>query len=223
MFLRTLDARRQLDSLDPAARHAVMRGFVNWFGRLGLHFAKEEFAPQQTKKLVDCGLIGEDADKFVHNGQAFFFETVAKRCGLLMYSKLRDRYEIPKVPLVEYVIGQYLAEDAFRNPNSPQILIDTFRRWVWRPDRHDILDYAFDALWQGPEGKKSPWGTALLDWAKQVGRSDDAASHEAGHPVQDDWIHPFAVSVLRWRLLDNGAADESIHDDLKAFAVRFVD
>ena len=51
-FLRTLEARQVLVGLSPPDRHAIIRGFIDWFGRLGLHFAKEEFEPQQTE-IVD--------------------------------------------------------------------------------------------------------------------------------------------------------------------------
>ena len=95
-----------------------------------------------------------------------------------MYSKQGDIYAIPKLPLAEYLIGKYIADDAFRHPHSPLLLIEAFRKWIWRPDRHDVLDYAFDALWNRSRGTQPGWADALLGWAKEVGKWEPADSDE---------------------------------------------
>ena len=113
-----------------------------------------------------------------------------------MYSK-QDIYAIPKLPLAEYLIGKYIADDAFRHPHSPLLLIEAFRKWIWRPDRHDVLDYAFDALWNRSRGTQPGWADALLGWAKEVGKWEPADCDEGWKALNDDWLHPFAIVVLR--------------------------
>ena len=213
-FLRTLEARQVLVGLSPPDRHAIIRGFVDWFGRLGVHFAKEDFEPLQTEIVEQRGLVGNDADKFVHNGKEFFFESVARRCGLLMYST-QDIYAIPKVPLAEYVIGKYIADDAFRHPYSPLLLIDAFRKWIWRPPLHDILDYTFDLLWNAPSTGQSAWPNELLRWAKEVESNDATRRSRSDELIQDDLVHPFAYAVLRWRVLHADAQHGASLRDLK--------
>jgi hypothetical protein len=215
MFHRTLEARHLFSDLPLGDKHAAIGNFIDWFGRLALHCDKSEFEAD-PETLLRRGLIGEDSQKLIRLGKSLLFEDVATRCGFLIYSG-NHTYQIPKVPLVEYLIGKYLANDAFRNPTSPQILIEMFRNWIWRPDRHDILDYAFDALWNSREGRESPWAAALLNWAKEVTRCDSPDEKCRKPHVNDDWAHPFANSMLRWRLLQATPKDEMVDDDVTIF------
>jgi hypothetical protein len=215
MLLRSLEARKQFDSLPPADLHAAVTGFIDWFGRLGLRFAAGDFEGELTRTLVQDGAIGNDVDKFTIDGKEFSFESVAKRCGLLMYSKQGDKYRIAKVPLVEYVIGKYLADDAMQHPFGPQILIEKFQHWIWRPERHEILDHMFEAIWSSERGDVSRWGNELLAWAKGVGLQDATRPDQADVRTQDDLIHPFATAVLRWRLLDAKTGSTELHSEVQ--------
>jgi hypothetical protein len=199
VFLRTLESRNCFEALRPAVRDAAITGFIAWFGRLGSHFAEKHFEPQRTHSLTQSDLLGSPADTFSDDGNAFAYESVAQRCGLLTYSKQTDKYDIPKVPLVEYVIGRYLADDAVRHPASPTLLLDTFRCWICRPAYHDILDYTLDSLWNAPRQEKPEWASALLQWCSDVAIS--AFHDEHSRDVYDDWAHPFAIAVLRWSSL----------------------
>lgn len=208
LFLKTLKSRNQFESLfeETEERQRAIEGFQDWFGALGLHFARSGFREQTAKDLVKLGFLDKKQSKLEVLEGTYSFEKVAVQCGLL--TRDLDSYFLPKVPLTEYLIGKYLADDAIRQNDSPQMLIETFRKWIWQPGMHDILDYTFDELWHSSAPRETQWGNELLAWARGVGKQDSIRCQNAEEPTQDDLIHPFATSVLRWWLLASHMEEE---------------
>ena len=111
-----------------------------------------------------------------------------------------------KIPVVEFLIGRSVAEDAHRHPADPRQLIDRFRRWIWRPELHDVLDYTFDILWQGTQEQRS-WARELLQWAVDVARHDVTRPDCIAPAAHDDMHSSFAVAAMRWRALHAAPSD----------------
>jgi hypothetical protein len=166
---------------------SVRRRFTHWVGRVGAYFASRDFHPSKLidPEGLDLVRAGGTADRLLH---------AALAAGLL--HKVDEHYYLPKVPLVEFCIGSYLADDALDHPDAPKVLIDCFRRWIWLPALHDVLDFAFDALWRsGPVGER--WAEELLSWAVRTAQNDATREHGDGQGP-DDLLTPFAVTVMRW-------------------------
>ena len=168
---------------------------------MGKYFADQGFPGVHLKSLEASRLVELENDRLTIDGESFNCEEVARSCGLLTFAPATTLYYIPTLPLTQFLIGKYLAEDARRNPHAPVGLIETFQRWIWRPYLHDILDYTFDALWHSERQEVSRWGNELLTWANGAGKQDATRPNHTAEPTQDDLMHPFAVAAARWRLL----------------------
>jgi hypothetical protein len=187
----------------------ALERFTLWFGRLGVYFANRGFCEQ---KLTDL-----DGQLILRDGQLGDGDLlqVADAIGLL--KKIDDDFLLLKVPLVEYCIGWYLATDAATNADRPTVLIETFRRWIWRPNLHDILDYTFDALWYSNVNASGlrPWARCLLEWAVAVSRHDTMRNDGVAPHAHQDVLRPFALSALRWHAI-NTAADDDLRNEKTA-------
>jgi hypothetical protein len=187
-LLRALLGRRGLwADLSGSAREDAISGFARGLGRIGHHFVDTGVSPQRLDD-APSGLALRDS-----GGQAL--TDAAIRSGLLQ--RISGDYYLPKTPVVEYCIGRYLAEDAAQYPQSPKLLIETFRRWAWRPRLHDILDWTFDLLWREPE--TAAWANHLLNWLSETPRHESCRRGRLEPPAHDDLIRPFALLALRWR------------------------
>lgn len=120
-----------------------------------------------------------------------------------------------KIPVVEHLVGWRLAEDARTNASNPKTLIEQFRRWIWRPEMHDVLDHAFLSLWEGTPEQRS-WAVELLHWMR--GATEGAATRAPVTTlgVQDDLVQPFALAALRWYAL---LADPTEEERQECFAL----
>lgn len=115
-------------------------------------------------------------------------------------------YRAFKVPLTEYLVGWHLAELTNLGRDGERKFIRLFRRWVWHPELHDTLDFAFSALWCGTEPQIELAAT-LLDWMVLVGKCDHTRAHQAldsaiACRTQDDLTFHFANTALRWHSLN---------------------
>jgi len=214
-FVRRRGLFEPLRSADPR-EHSVYRqardALADWLGQLGTYSATRNFAPL---KLTDAG-ADEELKGIIRDGswsvavggasRSFDFKDVAIDAGLLI-KNAHDEYQLLKLPVVDYLVGCWLGKDVIHHPDAPKRLIEVFRRWIWRPQLHDVLDYTFDRLWHGTQAQRR-WATDLLSWAVDVGRHDVTRKPPFPESVQDDLVRPFALAVLRWHTLDPNA-DES--------------
>jgi hypothetical protein len=199
-LLFALARRRRLFNY-PSGRDPVAIGeyadavaaLSSWLGRLGHYFAERGFGPQKLDdpagiELYKEAIVGRLMDAAISS-------------GLLI--RILNKYYMPKVPLVEYCIGKYLADDVSLNPDGPKQLINTFRRWIWRPNLHDILDFTFDSLWSfaGDNDRSRQWARDLLRWIVETGRHD-CIRRTCPPYSQDDLVRPFAFAALRWHALN---------------------
>lgn len=202
MVRRLLTWRQLLRIRFPTQVAQVIEAFGNWLGQLGLEFAARSFAGQHASFLLSTHLIGEGVSAINIDGHQFDLLTMACQAGLVVYRPTTDMFYLPQVPLLESLIGKALANDAYRNPSMPNILITTFRRMVWLPRHTEVIDYLFARLITMPNGERSPWANELLQWVENVVHYVDAEESGANERVADDLLHPFALALVRWRLLD---------------------
>lgn len=192
-------------------------GFIRWFGGIGREFANEGFGELTRAELAKKGVLLQKGD-VERTARERRWEQVALRCGWLIYSKANDAYWIPKVPLVEYQIGKALADDAVQHPESPRLLIETFRRWLWRPFLHDILDYTFDALWGTDRAEVRSWADVLLEWVRSAEDLEGVGHGPLNPPAEEDLLNPFLISLIRWRKLQSTANSEAHKTSLEQVA-----
>lgn len=178
--------------------------FVEWFGRLGLSFIEDNFDVKTSNQILEhwhsfAFRIQPSSDGQLTDVPEYV--SAACKAGLLIYSDSGQSYRLPKMPLVEYVIGKAAALDAATNPRAPQLLLDLFSRLIWQPKLHDILDYTFDALWCSPEGhSQRHWATALLEQTTEIDWMNLFMEKDGRRPMLWDLEHPFSFGVLRWAL-----------------------
>lgn len=216
---------RQSVEFRPAARsqfgddfESELDGFIRWFGAMGRVFADEGFEELTRIELANRGTFSK-AGETERLAQELRWERAALRCGWLAYSKANGAYWMPKVPLVEYQIGKALADDAIQHPESPQVLIEAFRRWLWQPFLHDILDYTFDALWGTDRAEVRDWADVLLEWAARSAKGLEAiGGGPLNPPAQDDLLYPFLISLIRWQRLRRTANLEADKTSLEQAA-----
>lgn len=200
---------READSHEHGVYRQACDKFATWLGRLGAFFAENNFEPLRLASDntgVELQAINRDSTFSVthkNQSQSFNFKDIAIDAGLLVKSAL-DNYHLLTLPVVEYLVGRSAAQDACEDPHAPRILVKTFRRWIWQPRLHDILDYTFDTLWHGTKAQRG-WATALLGWAVEAGRHDLKRAPTLSESTQDDLIRPFALTSLRWHCLDPNA------------------
>jgi hypothetical protein len=172
---------------------ALLDRFIDWFGHIGLCFFHDLFDGQPHRSLFSERLLATPSD-LPPSLAKIDFKALALQSGLFIHLDRSGRYIVPRTPLVEYIIGTFLADDAVRNPKSPGLLVEFFGRWIWQPGLHDILDYTFDALWH----RNQKWAHALLEWAVTVGRHDPSRSSPLFPPANDDLLRPLVVAALQW-------------------------
>jgi hypothetical protein len=111
-----------------------------------------------------------------------------------------------KVPVTEYFAGAYLAGLATSGEEKRRSFIGIFRRWVWLPEMHETLFFAFAQLRSGgaSEGAFADdhvrWLLKVSEWCPlhdRQCRAHDAPTGTAGSFAQDDLLHPLAVLAAR--------------------------
>ncbi len=189
---------RVVDKHGTGEYSSAIAAFSGWLGRLGCYFATRDFGERKfDAHSTDSEVRKLHADaNLVAYSRNFSLWDAAIDSGLLV--KVGDDYYLPKVPLIEYCIGKYLADDLIANPERPTLLIQSFRRWIWKPTLHGILDYTFDALWHGDVTSGRRWAGDLLRWAVDVDRHDLTRPKPLRPLTESDLVRPFSLTALRW-------------------------
>ncbi|HSY27241.1 MAG TPA: hypothetical protein VK832_07050, partial [Burkholderiaceae bacterium] len=156
---------------------------------------------------------------------------VARRSGII--ERIPDRFGddelyVNKIPIVEYLIGWQMAQAFGKKGTSKSqvVTLNLWRRWVWQPSMHDVLDNFFDALWNSKDTEQEKLGRELITWLCNISNMDPIANEplrsEANAP-QDDLLRPFCISALRWLNLgqQTGYYNQLCHEVLKGMREMF--
>ena len=179
----------QQTSNDPDGEN--IERLTRWIGAIGIAFANDDFR--------DMDLGDAERKRFTPQFDLAQFKQLrewAVQSGLIVRPTSRHRFMLNKVPLVEVAIGRELADDARNNPTCPCLLVDTFRRWIWRPHLHDCLDHAFTFLWTGSTRQRQ-WARELLTWSSDTALRDPTRGAGPSN-ARDDLPLTLAFQCLRW-------------------------
>jgi len=209
---RNFPARRRVLE-DPA--EAELRRFHGWLSRVAFHFAGTDFTPEPLD------FEDKSSPAYLENvDRAGRFLKQAADAGLLLREATSGRYRVVKVPIIEYLVARRLVEGANASPLVLKRLIETFRRWVWRPETHDILQMALALLFCGGAASQE-LAMNLADWALRVSERSVRAKPSrwrltAKEPPCDDIVLPFGFVIARWL----GAASDNV---IRPMLARIVD
>lgn len=175
-----------------------LRRFATWFSNVAYQIACNNFEPT----TLDVGVPGNPA--YMDNPQeSRLFLKDAESAGLLSRDPTFGKYDLAKIPLVEYLIARKLIDGLAADPAVIKRFLLAFQRWVWSSGHHDILCLAFGLLWSGPD-TQTRIGESLIDWLSTISgawtplRSMKQGNAKIAPSVsQDDLIQPFALLALR--------------------------
>ncbi|HEX4132939.1 MAG TPA: hypothetical protein VHZ24_23100 [Pirellulales bacterium] len=181
------------------------------FGEVLLQFAEESFT--QALSAGALAMRFQDHSLLSNNNTRNGILRRLVKAGLVQPIG-KTEYWVFKVPLVEYLIGWYLAHVVGQGEDGQRILITLFRRWIWQPQLHEILTFVFGSLWLGNAEQRNCANDLLL-WAVEIGKRDVAHHGKFIDVGCDDLVHPFACSVMRWHLTDAMMDDLHLEEVLK--------
>ncbi|MDP9175804.1 MAG: hypothetical protein M3O30_18340 [Planctomycetota bacterium] len=116
----------------------------------------------------------------------------ARQLGLLVASGHGTMWAL-KIPVSEFLIGNYLARAVEGPPEGRKLFLNCFSRWIWNPATFETLDYAFDILGR----KAAPLVIALIEWLSNVHSSTWECSPQASIEG-DNLVRPFCFAALRF-------------------------
>lgn len=173
--------------------------FEQYLGELGVTCAGEAFG---SRPLNDPKLPKREPDSpiLVEVKPPDGIE-MAEQAGVLVRLPGK-KIRLLKLPVVEAVIAKHLVQMT-TTPDGRRQFIGIFRRWVWMPTLHDILETAFGQLREGTEDQKS-LALGSHAWLLKIATTCPLhivpaapPSQTSQLPVRDDLLRPFALLALR--------------------------
>jgi hypothetical protein len=128
-----------------------------------------------------------------------------------------DLIYVNQVPVVEYLIGWHLAEGFRANASaeSRSASLDIFRKWIWQPILHDVLDHCFDELWNSGNPQQEQTARDLSQWLVDISNQEFFAK-DSTETIDtttvhccDDLLRPFCVTTLRFINLNHALDSKS--------------
>lgn len=110
-------------------------------------------------------------------------------------------YMAEKVPVVEYLIGRYLVRMAEGDDADRRGLVELLRRWCYRADVVDTLDYFWWSMARNSDGRGRELAEALVTWMLNVAERSAARvmrkGEEAPDALPDCAVRPIILAAIR--------------------------
>ena len=173
---------------EAVTQHAILQRILT-LGALLTAFASRGFGEamwlgdvvKQTHALVP-EITAEEVERVIF---------ICTQAGFVTLLENGEAFAI-KVPVVEFLVGQFLASETNRDRCGS--FLYTFRRWVWLPELHDCLFFAMEAI-RGGASDKAWIAQDCCQWLLNVSAGGTGA--ETFTLLADDLLRPFIVLAAR--------------------------